>query len=196
MVLDIVVEREPDGQCRRFPTRCCPQSPRSRGGDALRQSLCMTREWMARSSMRSARRGSTAGLLAHRAARTQGKSFSSFSRKRRNKPDSEPAGAAILARRAGARKRISFDTCAAKLWATRTAHFLCGTLRNEQGLAPPTCSARSAKRWESRRGNRRSQLDCILIVRHDQIQIMSVPSRNPMVCQIPSLVSRHSRFSS
>ena len=83
MVLDIVVGKEPDGQCRLFPTRCCPQSPRSRGGDALRPSLCTTREWMARSSMRSARRGSTAGLLAHRAARTQGKFFSSFNRKRR-----------------------------------------------------------------------------------------------------------------
>src|SRR6202521_2505372 len=129
MVLDIVVGKEPEGQWRHFPTRY-PQSPRSRGGDGLPQSFRMTRGWMARSSMRSARRGSTAGLLAHRAALIESKFSSSFNQMRRNEPDSGPAGAAILARRAAARKRISFAACAAKSKGMQTALFLCGTSRN------------------------------------------------------------------
>jgi hypothetical protein len=44
-------------------------------------------------------------------------------------------------------------------------------------------------------GNRRNQLGCILIVHHNRVQIMTVPSRYPMVGQIPSLFSRHGRFS-
>jgi hypothetical protein len=59
---------------------------------------------MALSSMRFARRGSIAGLLAHRGARKRGKFFSLVNQKRQNKPDSEPAGAVNLARRAAARK--------------------------------------------------------------------------------------------
>ena len=152
----IVFGKEPDGQCLHSPTRCCSHSPHPRGGDALRPSLCMTREWMARSSMRFARRGSTAGLLARRVARMQSKSCFSSSRKRRNKPDSEPAGAAILARRAAARKRIWFGACAAKSRETRTALFLFGASRNVLGGAPLTYNARSVKRWESRRGNMRT----------------------------------------
>src|SRR6266403_215992 len=42
-------------------------------------------------------------------------------------------------------------------------------------------------------GNWRDQLDCIVIVRHDQVQIVSVPSLNPMIGQTPSFVSRHCR---
>jgi hypothetical protein len=33
-------------------------------------------------------------------------------------------------------------------------------------------------------------------MRQDQVQIMSVPGRNPMLGQFPSLVSRHGNFSS
>src|SRR5258708_55556 len=42
-------------------------------------------------------------------------------------------------------------------------------------------------------GNWRDQLDCILIMSHDQVQIVSVPSLNPMIGQTPSFVFRHCR---
>ncbi len=45
-------------------------------------------------------------------------------------------------------------------------------------------------------GSRRDQLDCIFIVRHDLVQIMSVPGRNPMLRQFPSVFYRHGNFSS
>ena len=155
MVLDIVVGKEREGRWRHFPTRY-PQSLHSRGGDGLPQSFRMTRGWMARLSMRSARRGSTAGLRAPRAALIESKFSSSFNLMRRNEPVSGPAGAAILARRAATRKRISFAACATKSQATRTAHFLCGTLRNSPGVVPPICSAPSARPWGFHRGNMRT----------------------------------------
>jgi len=40
-------------------------------------------------------------------------------------------------------------------------------------------------------GNWLSQLDRIVIMHHDQIQIMTIPSGNPMVGQIPSFVFCH-----
>src|SRR5258708_11940050 len=42
-------------------------------------------------------------------------------------------------------------------------------------------------------GNGRDQLDCIVIMRHDQVQIVSVPSLNPMIGQTPSFVFRQCR---
>ena len=93
----------------------------------------MTGAWMARLSMRSAPPGSTAGLLARRAALAQGKFFFSFNLKRRNKRDSGRAGGAALARRAAAGKQILFGACVAKSKATPKALFPFGTSGRSQG---------------------------------------------------------------
>src|ERR1700730_3086271 len=42
-------------------------------------------------------------------------------------------------------------------------------------------------------GNGRDQLDRVVIVRNDQIQIMSVPGRNPIIGETPGFVSSHCR---
>ena|GEM_PF-6619128 len=51
------------------------------------------------------------------------------------------------------------------------------------------------RRPQELRPNQRSRLNGILIMPHDQFQIMSVPSRHPMIGQLPSLASRHFRSS-
>src|SRR5260370_15181207 len=51
----------------------------------------------------------------------------------------------------------------------------------------------SIRRPQKTGGNGRDQLDCVLIVRHDQVQIVGVPSRNPMIGQTPSFVFRQCR---
>src|SRR5277367_1941985 len=54
-------------------------------------------------------------------------------------------------------------------------------------LADHLPSGRSQQLYD----NRRSQLYRILIMRHDQVQIVSVPGGNPKLGQFPSLFFRH-----